>query len=137
MLTICGWDAAQPNIVSGTLLSQFQLPGAARDFFSQSTFSADSFAASYSPCVQKHALTHLCTLKIPSMGSHAIPWTHKTTAHWVESEGATQAAGEIENGHTRNLSPKNYLHNKMNAKEEEVIYFSDQMNVRLIMFSSI
>ena len=71
------------------------------------------------------------------MGSHAIPWTHKTTAHWVESEGATQAAGEIENGHTRNLSHKNYLHNKMNAKEEEVIYFSDQMNVRLIMFSSI
>ena len=36
----------------------------------------------YSPCVQSHALTSVCTLTIPHTGSYTLVWTEENTTHW-------------------------------------------------------
>ena len=54
-------------------------------FLPESTFSADSFTVSVHPHVQPHAVTSVCTLKIPNIGSHTFVWTHENTARTVRN----------------------------------------------------
>ena len=66
---------------TGTPLRQLRFPGAARDFFLQSQLSVQTLLrCPHSPRVQSHALTSVRTLKIPSIGSHTVVWTHENTS---------------------------------------------------------
>ena len=58
-------------------------PHCGKQFFSESTISAESQKCLYSPCVQLHALTLVPTLKILISGSHTTVWTHKNTIVWT------------------------------------------------------
>ena len=80
------------GVTSGTLLMQVQFPSDAREFFPpranfQCRFSYGVHTVPPTPPsthphpVQSHALTSLCTLKIPSAGSHTIVWTYQKTTH--------------------------------------------------------
>ena len=65
----------------GTILT-VRVPGAARDFFSQSQLPVQTvLRCPYSPRVQSHASQSVSTLKIPNTGNHTIVWTHGNTAH--------------------------------------------------------
>ena len=57
----------------------------ARDFSPRVSFQCRLVQCLYSPHVQSHALTSVCTLKIPSIGSHTSVWTHKNTACTVRN----------------------------------------------------
>ena len=64
------------------------IPPCGKGFFSHSTLSAQTLLwCPYIPCVQSHALTSVCTLKIPRTGSRTFSWTRKYCMHcqgWVE-----------------------------------------------------
>ena len=63
---------------------QVPLPGMAKLFVSQSTFSADFlilFAHLYNSSVQSYASLSVSILKIPSTDTYTIVWTLENTAH--------------------------------------------------------
>ena len=62
----------------GTILTRVRVPRAARYFSPRVSFS---YGCPYNRCVQWHASTSVCTLKIPSTGSYTIVWTHENTEH--------------------------------------------------------
>ena len=57
------------------------IPRCGEGFFSQSQLSVQTLLpCPHSPRVQSHALTSVCELKFPSIGSHTFVWTHDNTA---------------------------------------------------------
>ena len=56
--------------------SLVRVPVVARDFSLRINF----LHCPYSPRVQSHVSTSVCTLKIPNSGSHSMAWTHGYTA---------------------------------------------------------
>ena len=81
----CGVGIAQlvehPTEKPCAIQTQVHVPGAARDFLPSQFPVQTLLRCPYSPCVQSHASTSVCTLKIPNTGSHTIVWTHGNTAH--------------------------------------------------------
>ena len=77
-----GWGCSSPGwaLLGPARLTKFQLPGTASVFFSPRQLSVQTLFQC-SPHAQPHALTALCMLKIPSLGSHTIVWSHINTAH--------------------------------------------------------
>ena len=77
-----GWGCGSVGSVSDWHAADFgPTAWCSKGFFSQSRLSVQTFCQClYSPCLQSHALTSLCTLKIPSIGSHTFVWTHGNTA---------------------------------------------------------
>ena len=68
------------RVSSGVLLTQVQLPNAARDFFPNSQHSVQILLwCLYSTCVQSHALASAHTLQVPSTESHTTLWTNENT----------------------------------------------------------
>ena len=71
--------------------AEFKSPEQQGIFLSESTCRADSLTVCpYSPCVQSHASTSVCTSKIQNTGCHTSVWTHECLdkrnyyAHWLE-----------------------------------------------------
>ena len=47
------------------------------------------------PCVQSHASTSVCTLKIPKADSHSVVGTHGNTAHTDRKMGSVALAASL------------------------------------------
>ena len=72
----------RPTEKPGAIPTRVRIPGAARDVYSKRKLPVlTHLRCSCSPRVQSLASTSVCTVKIPSTGSHTIVWTHKNTAH--------------------------------------------------------
>ena len=62
------------------------IPWCGKGFFSQNQLSVQTLLQClYSSLVQWHALTFVCTLKIPSTGSHTFAWIHENTTGTVRN----------------------------------------------------
>ena len=62
------------------------IPRCGKEFFSQSRLSVQTLLpCPHSPRVQSHALTSVCELKFPSIGSHTFVRTHDNTAFTVSN----------------------------------------------------
>ena len=72
-----------PTEKPGAILTWVQIPGGvARDFSPRVNFHCRfSYSVCTAPCVQLHASTLLCMLKIPDAGSRTIVWKHENAAH--------------------------------------------------------
>ena len=67
-------------------------PHCDKGFFSQIPLSVPTLLrCPCSPWVQFHALTSVCTLKIPNTGSNTIVWTHENTAHIASRNDRVQS----------------------------------------------
>ena len=98
-----------------------QLPGATRIFFSKVSFQRWlSFRCSCRPCVRVHALTYVCTLKIPITGctktQHAVGQFSKAEHGQLSGRGI--GSGPIHSSLPQKWLP--YLRKKRGAEEEEV-----------------
>ena len=71
MVVVC------PNEKPGAILTWVQITGGPRVNF----HCRLSYSVCTAPCVQSHASTLVCMLKIPNAGSRTIVWTHKNAAH--------------------------------------------------------
>ena len=68
---MCDWKAIW-NTDAGSS------PQCGKGFISQSQLPMKTLLpCTYSPCVQPHASTPVCTFKIPNAGSHVTVWTHE------------------------------------------------------------
>ena len=62
------------------------IPWCGKGFFPQSQLSVQTLLrCPNSTHVQSHTLTSMCTLRIPSVGSHTFAWTHENTAYTVRN----------------------------------------------------
>ena len=79
-----GGDVAQfAERKTSTPLRQVRFPVAARDFSPSQISVQTLLRCPCSPCVQSHPLISVCTLKIPTTGSHTFVWTHENAARTV------------------------------------------------------
>ena len=77
MTSICaGMWLGQLSMGPGVPLTQVLTPRLMKVFFSQSQLSVCAVLSAALACC-----TSVCTLKIPSTGSHTIVWAHKNTVH--------------------------------------------------------
>ena len=65
----------------GTILACVRFPSATRNFSPGVTFQCRLLRCLYSPSVQSHASTSVCTIKNPNTGSHITVWTQRNTTH--------------------------------------------------------
>ena len=80
LMTVTGDVAQLAECPTGTLLKQDGVTDAARDFSPPQLSVQTLLWCPYSPRVQLHELTSVRTLKIPSIGSHTVVWTHENTS---------------------------------------------------------
>ena len=82
-------------------------PRCSKGFFSQSQLSVQTvLLCPYSPRVQSHASTSVCTLTIPNTGSHATVWTHEILHTLTGMGGAALAAAVSYPGKATRISRK-------------------------------
>ena len=73
-LLCCDWGCSSVGTASDRHAAEAGLiPWCDKGFFSYSQLSVQTLVlCPYSPCIKLHALTAVCTLEIPSTGSHAF-----------------------------------------------------------------
>ena len=111
-------------------------PRCGKGFFSPSQHSVQTLLqCSYSLHGQSHALTSVCMIKIPSLGSHAIVWTNENTGH-TSRIGYCCSCGYCSLTHIY-IWQSNFLHriNEVLERERERDPFLQQVLLQSFIFS--
>ena len=110
MTSICaGMWLGQLSMGPGVPLTQVLTPRLMKVFFSQSQLSVCAVLSAALACC-----TSVCTLKIPSTGSHTIVWAHKNTVH-TGRDGVWAHKNTVHTGRNGVWAHKNTVHTGRNV----------------------